>query len=115
MAQPLTLIVIVGEIDLSVASVLGLSGVVLGMLWGAGHPLWFAIGSALFVGLIAALFNGLLVTRLGLPSLVVTLGGLALYRGLGYVIMGDQAVSNFPTEFTALGFGYLPGTLIPWS
>jgi rhamnose transport system permease protein len=77
--------------------------------------MWFAIGAALLVGLVAGAFNGLLVTRLGLPSLVVTVGTMGLYRGLAYVVIGDQAVSNFPAAFTVLGFGYLPGTLIPWS
>lgn len=115
MALPMTLIIICGDIDLSVASVLGLASVVLGSLWMSGHPLWMDISLALLVGLVAGLFNGLLVTRLGLPSLVVTLGTLALYRGLSYVILGDQAVSNFPDAFTNFGFGTIPGTLVPWS
>jgi rhamnose transport system permease protein len=115
MALPMTLIIIAGEIDLSVASVLGLASVVLGLLWQSGHPMWLAIGVALLVGLVAGSLNGLLVTRLALPSLVVTIGTLALYRGLAYVVLGDQAVSNFPTAFTNLGFGTIPGTEIPWS
>ena len=115
MALPMTLIIIAGEIDLSVASLLGLTSVVLGLLWQSGHPLWLAIGVALLVGLVAGSLNGLLVTRLALPSLVVTIGTLALYRGLAYVVLGDQAVSNFPTAFTNLGFGTLPGIQLPWS
>lgn len=115
MALPMTLIIIAGEIDLSVASVLGLASVVLGLLWESGHPLWLAIGVALLVGLVAGCLNGLLVTKLALPSLVVTIGTLALYRGLAYVVLGDQAVSDFPTAFTNLGFGTIPGTEIPWS
>ncbi|HEY6410723.1 MAG TPA: ABC transporter permease, partial [Ktedonobacteraceae bacterium] len=115
MALPMTLIIIAGEIDLSVASVLGLASVVLGLLWQSGHPLWLAIGVALLVGLVAGSLNGLLVTKLALPSLVVTIGTLALYRGLAFVVLGDQAVSNFPTSFTNLGFGSIPGTEIPWS
>ncbi len=115
MALPMTLIIIAGEIDLSVASLLGLASVVLGLLWQSGHPLWLAIGAALLVGLVAGCLNGLLVTRLALPSLVVTIGTLALYRGLAYVVLGDQAVSNFPTSFTNLGFGTIPGTELPWS
>jgi rhamnose transport system permease protein len=115
MALPMTLIIIAGEIDLSVASVLGLASVVLGLLWERGYPMWLAIGVALLVGLVAGGFNGLLVTRLALPSLVVTIGTLALYRGLAYVVLGDQAVSSFPTAFTNLGFGTIPGTEIPWS
>jgi rhamnose transport system permease protein len=115
MALPMTLIIIAGEIDLSVASVLGLASVVLGLLWQTGHPMWFAIGVALLVGLAAGTLNGLLVTRLGLPSLVITIGSLALFRGLAYVVLGDQAVSSFPTDFTNFGFGTIPGTEIPWS
>jgi rhamnose transport system permease protein len=77
--------------------------------------MWLAIGVALLVGLVAGCLNGLLITRLALPSLVVTIGSLALYRGLAYVVLGDQAVSDFPTSFTNLGFGSIPGTEIPWS
>jgi rhamnose transport system permease protein len=115
MALPMTLIIIAGEIDLSVASLLGLTSVVLGLLWQSGHPMWLAIGVALLVGLVAGSLNGLLVTKLALPSLVVTIGTLALYRGLAYVVLGDQAVSNFPTAFTNLGFGTIPGIQLPWS
>ncbi|HEX6479558.1 MAG TPA: ABC transporter permease [Ktedonobacteraceae bacterium] len=115
MALPMTLIIIAGEIDLSVASVLGLSSVVLGLLWERGNPMWLAIGVALLVGLVAGCLNGLLVTKLALPSLVVTIGALALFRGLAYVVLGDQAVSNFPTTFTNFGFSAIPGTELPWS
>lgn len=115
MSLPMTLIIIAGEIDLSIASVLGLASVVLGLLWERGSPMWLAIGAALLIGLVAGCLNGLLVTKLTLPSLVVTIGTLALYRGLAYVVLGDQAVSDFPTAFTNLGFGTIPGTEIPWS
>ena len=115
MALPMTLIIIAGEIDLSVGSLLGLTSVVLGLLWESGHPMWLAIGVALLVGLVAGYLNGILVTKLALPSLVVTIGTLALYRGLAFVVLGDQAVSDLPTSFTNLGFGSIPGTEIPWS
>jgi rhamnose transport system permease protein len=115
MSLSMTLIIIAGEIDLSVASVLGLSSVMMGITWNAGIPLWLDIIIALAVGAVAGLFNGLLVTRLGLPSLVVTLGTLALYRGLAYVILGSQAVSNFPSAYSNFGIGDVPGTLVPWS
>src|SRR5258708_11598362 len=115
MALPMTLIIIAGEIDLSVASLLGLTSVVLGLLWQNGHSMWLAIGVALLVGLVAGCLNGLLVTKLAFPSLVVTIGTLALFRGLAYVVLGDQAVSNFPTAFTNFVFGTIPGTEVPWS
>ncbi len=114
MALSMTLIIIAGEIDLSVASTLGLASVILGATWNAGVPLWLGMIIVLVVGATAGALNGLLVTRLGLPSLVVTLGTLALYRGLAYVVLGDQAVSDFPAAFTTFGFGSVPGTLIPW-
>jgi rhamnose transport system permease protein len=113
-AVPMTLIIIAGEIDLSVESMVGLSGAVLGFLWAAGVALWIAIPLVVILGALGGLLNGLLVTRAGLPSLVVTLGTLALYRGLATVVLGPRAISNFPPEFTAFGFGNVPATPVPW-
>jgi rhamnose transport system permease protein len=115
MALPMTLIVITGDIDLSVESMIGLSGAILGVLWAAGIPLQAGIPIVLIVGVFGGLFNGFLVTRWGLPALVVTLGTLALYRGLANAVLGTSYVSNFPSNFTAFGFGYVPGTSIPWT
>ena len=114
-ALPMTLIIITGEIDLSVESMVGLSGAVLGWLWMNGWPLEIAIPIVILVGALGGLVNGLLVTALGLPSLVVTLGTLALYRGLANIVLGTTAVSNFPSGFTQFGFGNVPGTPIAWS
>jgi rhamnose transport system permease protein len=108
-------IIIMGDIDLSVESMVGLSGAILGVLWAAGIPLQVDIPIVLLVGVVGGLFNGMLVTRWGLPALVVTLGTLALYRGLANVVLGTRYVSNFPKEFTAFGFGYVPGTFVPWT
>lgn len=115
MALPLALIIIAGEIDLSVESMAGLSSALLGFVFLLGWPLWIDIPLVLTVGALGGLFNGLLVTRAGLPSLVVTLGTLALYRGLASVVLGPQSVSGWPAWFTNFGFGDVPGTLIPWS
>jgi rhamnose transport system permease protein len=115
MALGLTLVIVAGEIDLSVASVLGLSSAILGELVKAGLPILIAIPLVLIVGALCGLFNGLLVARVGLPSLVVTLGTLALFRGLAYVVLGDQAVSKFPKTFTDFGFNNVPGTRVPWT
>ncbi|MDQ6673341.1 MAG: ABC transporter permease [Chloroflexota bacterium] len=113
-AVPMTLIIIAGEIDLSVESMVGLSSAVLGFLWAAGVPLWIGIPVVLGMGALGGLMNGVLVMRAGLPSLVVTLGTLALFRGLASVVLGPRAISNFPAEFSAFGFGNVPGTPIPW-
>jgi rhamnose transport system permease protein len=114
MALGLTLVIIAGEIDLSVASVLGLSSAILGELVDKGVPLGVAIALCLVAGALCGLFNGLLVAKVGLPSLVVTLGTLALFRGLAFVVLGDRAVSEFPQGFLDFGFNTVPGTLIPW-
>jgi rhamnose transport system permease protein len=114
MAMPMTLIIVAGEIDLSVESMAGLSSAILGFLWAAGVPLGIAIPVVLVVGALGGLLNGLIVARGGLPSLVVTLGTLALFRGMALIVLGPRGVSNFPSAFTELGFGHVPGTLIPW-
>ncbi|OLC27358.1 MAG: ATPase [Actinobacteria bacterium 13_1_20CM_2_65_11] len=114
MALPLALIIIAGEIDLSVESMLGLSSALLGFTYALGWPLWLDIPLVLIVGATGGLLNGLLVTRAGLPSLVVTLGTLALYRGLASVVLGPRSVSGWPEWFTNFGFNDVPGTLIPW-
>jgi rhamnose transport system permease protein len=114
MALAMTLIIVAGEIDLSVESMAGLASAILGFLWAAGVPLTVGIPVVLVVGVVGGMLNGLLVARGGLPSLVVTLGTLALFRGLALIVLGPRGVSDFPTEFTELGFGHVPGTLIPW-
>ena len=112
-ALPMTYIIVVGEIDLSVASVLGLAGALVGYLWNHNVPFELIVPLVLVAGAIAGLVNGLLVTRLGLPSLAVTIGTLALYRGLAFVILGDQAVADLPTQYTDWAFGTFAGTQIP--
>lgn len=114
MALPLALIIIAGEIDLSVESMLGLACALLGFTYALGWPLWIDIPLVLVVGALGGFFNGMLVTRVGLPSLVVTLGTLALYRGLASVVLGPRSVSGWPEWFTNFGFGDVPGTVIPW-
>ena len=113
MALSMTLLIIVAEIDLSVASILGMTSALLGVLWGLHLPMPLCILLAILAGGAAGLVNGLLVTRLGLPSLAVTIGTLALYRGLAYALLGDRAVADFPAFYTNLGFGVVPGTQIP--
>ncbi len=115
MSLPMALVIIGGEIDLSVESMAGLSSSVLGFLLTAGIPVEIGILAVLAVGAAGGLLNGLLVTRAGLPSLVVTLGTLALYRGLALIVLGPQGVTGFPDWFTEFGFGAIPGTPIPWT
>ena len=115
MTLPLTLIILTGEIDLSVASTLGLSSAMLGYLVLHGWPLGWAFAVVILLGVGAGLFNGLLVTRFGLPSLAVTIGTLTLYRGLAVVILGPNIVSTFPQRFTSIGVNPFAGTFLSWS
>jgi rhamnose transport system permease protein len=114
MALAMTLIIVAGEIDLSVESMAGLASAILGLLWAAGVPLTIGIPIVLLVGALGGLLNGVFIARVGLPSLVVTLGTLALFRGLALIVLGPRGISDFPPEFTELGFGRVPGTPIPW-
>lgn len=113
-ALPMTLLVVCGEVDLSVASVLGLSSALIGALWDGGWAIEVIIPLVLAAGLVCGLVNGLLVTRLGLPSLAVTIGTLTLYRGLAYVMLGTRAVSEFPQQYADLAVGTIPGTPVPY-
>ena len=113
-ALPLTLVIVTGEIDLSVASILGLTSAVMGQLWVAGLPLELVLPLCLLLGAVLGAVNGFFVTRLGLPSLAVTIGTLALYRGLAFVVLGSRAVADFPIGWTTGITANLPGTPIPW-
>jgi rhamnose transport system permease protein len=110
MTLPMTMIVISGEIDLSVASILGMASALLGFLWARGWPMPAIFVTIAVVGLAAGAINGLLVTRLRLPSLAVTIGTLALYRGIATILLGPNTVSNFPTAYTNLGVDAVPFT-----
>jgi rhamnose transport system permease protein len=99
-ALPMTLVIITGEIDLSVASVVGLSSAVLGLLQEHGVGMALSCVIALVVGLVCGAFNGFLVAVVGLPSLAVTIGTLALFRGIAVGLLGTTAVTSFPTSWT---------------
>jgi rhamnose transport system permease protein len=114
-ALPMTLIIITGEIDLSVASMLGLTCTVMGQLWFLGvTSLPVLIALCLLLGAALGAVNATFVTVFGLPSLAVTIGTLALYRGLAYVVLGDRAVANYPVDWTRQIISPIPGTTIPW-
>jgi rhamnose transport system permease protein len=112
-ALPLTLIIIAAEIDLSVASMLGLTCALLGYLWNHNWPIEAIVPVLLVVGGLLGALNGFLVTGLGLPSLAVTIGTLGMYRGLAFVILGDQAITDFPSNYLNLGQSSFAGTQIP--
>jgi rhamnose transport system permease protein len=108
----MTFVIISGEIDLSVASMMGLSAAVLAKLHeGETVPFALAIVIAILAGSIAGLVQGWCVSRLGLPSLVVTLAGLIGLRGLARVFVEDRSFGDFPSWFESLGQDSLIGPL----
>lgn len=106
-AFAMALLIISGEIDLSVAAIIALASTMMGMAVqaGADTPVLVLIG--IVVGLGCGAFNGLLVTRLGLPSIVVTIGTMSLFRGIAFIILGDQAYKGYPESFAFFGQGYV--------
>jgi rhamnose transport system permease protein len=114
-ALAMTLIIVTGEIDISVGSITGLCAAVLGVCLEHGLPIVAAMPLAVVVGAVAGLGNGVIVAYVGLPSLVVTIGTLALYRGIAQIILRERGVSNFPDWYQQIGFGTIGGTPVPWS
>ena len=110
---PMVLLIIAREIDLSVASILALSSVAFGVLLQAAVPLALAVPLVVIFGAALGAVNGVLVAALGLPSLVVTLGTMALYRGIGFIILGAGSINVFPEAVINFGISYVPGTRIP--
>jgi len=106
-ALALALVIIAGEIDLSVASIIAIASTMMGMAatHGAGAPELVLVGMG--TGLVCGAINGWLVTGLGLPSIVVTIGTMSLFRGLAYIILGDKAYTQYPEGFAYFGQGYV--------
>lgn len=112
----IAIVILSGEIDLSMASVMALAAVVVAHLWEQGVPIELGIVVALLVGGVAGLNNGFWVAYVGLPSLAVTLAGLIGYRGVARMLIEDRSIGGFPEWFTALGqrpiLGPFPLTLL---
>jgi rhamnose transport system permease protein len=110
LAVPMTFIIILGGIDLSVGSTMALSAILLGFSWQSfGFPLWLAVCVALGGGALAGLLNGLVIVYLGVPPLIVTLATLAIYRGLSFGISESRSVHGFPESFAFWGSGNVSG------
>ena len=99
----MTFVIINGEIDLSVASVMGLAAVALARLFEVGVPMEIAVIIGLLMGVMAGAFNAFWIAVVGMPSLVVTLAGLIMYRGLALVLVEDRSITGFPAWFNRLG------------
>jgi rhamnose transport system permease protein len=106
-AFAMALLIISGEIDLSVAAIVALASTMMGMAVQAGADTSVLVLIGVIVGLGCGAFNGLLVTRLGLPSIVVTIGTMSLFRGIAFIVLGDQAYKGYPESFAFFGQGYV--------
>ena len=113
MAFGLAFVVIAGEIDISVISTLAVSVVCFAKIFDAGVNIWVAALAGLGIATTLGLVNGVLVGVLNLPSLAITLGTLAAYQGLAFVVLGGGEVASFPPGFAKIGGGYIAGNQLP--
>lgn len=106
-AFAMAMLIIAGEIDLSVASIIALVSTAMGLAMEAGAGVPVLVGVGLLTGLMCGAMNGFLVAGLGLPSIVVTIGTMSLFRGIAYIVLGDQAFTGYPDGFDFFGQGYV--------
>lgn len=105
-ALPMALLIICREIDISVSGILALSSVAMGLAHQYGVPAYGLVVVGISTGIACGFLNGILVTRFALPSIVVTIGTVSLFRGLSSVILGDQAFTGYPQLLIEWGQGY---------
>lgn len=104
----MTFVILIGGIDLSVGSVAGLTGVLLGR--GLEHfPIPIAIVLAVLAGIAVGFFSGVLIARFGLPAFVVTLGVMAIGRSLAYILSGASAIADLPDSFGNIVYASILG------
>jgi putative multiple sugar transport system permease protein len=116
LAIGMVMVIIAGHIDLSVGSVAAFVGAMSGVMirdW--GFPWWAAILGSLIIGAIVGAWQGFWVAALGIPAFIVTLAGMLIFRGLTQIVLGNQQITPFPTEYRQLGGGYLFPQLFPAS
>ena len=108
-ALPLALLIVAGDIDISVGAILALASVAMGLAaeQGVGTPGIACVG--LTTGLAAGCVNGALVTYGRVPSIVATIGTMTLFRGIAYAVLGDRVLKNYPESFAVFGQGYAAG------
>ncbi len=102
MVLGMVLILMLGDIDVSISSIMILSGMTMGLLYQSGIPAIVAILAGIVVGGLCGLFNGFLVGKIGMPAVIVTIAGQSLYRGIAQIILGENTLKQFPKLFTDL-------------
>lgn len=104
------MVLILGEIDISIASIITLSACVAGWTCEQGAPLWLCIGIALGVGVLCGLFNGLLLVKFPeLNSTIITLGTQILFRGIAYMLLEDASLKTYAKQLSNLAWGKIGG------
>src|SRR3954454_24844658 len=112
LAIGMVIVIIAGHIDLSVGSVVALTGAVsASLVIKSGWPWWAGILAALVTGLLIGCWQGFLVAYVGIPAFIVTLGGMLLFRGLAQEVLGNISLSPFPPQYTKVATGFLNGLL----
>jgi rhamnose transport system permease protein len=114
-ALPMTLIIVCGEIDISVGSMVGLCAAVLAVCREQGLSIEVSMLASVGIGVLGGALNGAIIAFIGLPSLVVTIGTLALDRGIAQIILKERGVTGFPDWYQEIGFGTIGETSVPWS
>ena len=114
LALPMIFVIMSGDIDISVASIMALSSFVMGNAASKGAGAGTLVILGLLTGLAAGMLNGFLVTRIRIPAIAVTLATLSVFRGISQAILRDKAYTDYPDSFAYFGQGYLPGTVIPF-
>ena len=109
----LTLIIISGEIDLSIASMIALTAVIFGTVYNAGFGMPASVLIAVLAGSLCGLFNGILVTKLKIPSIILTIGTLTLYRGIAQSLASDFSLGGYPSWFIGIDYRYVGIIPIP--
>ncbi|MGL5011541.1 MAG: ABC transporter permease, partial [Paracoccaceae bacterium] len=106
-AFAMAMLIIAGEIDLSVAAIIALASTAMGLAMTAGADTPVIVLVGITTGVLCGAVNGALVAGMGLPSIVVTIGTMSLFRGISFIILGDQAFNGYPKSFAYFGQGYV--------
>lgn len=108
MIFPMTMILLLGEIDISIGSTVALSAVGMGLVYQQTGSMVIAIVACLILASVCGLLNGILVNLFPeLPTMIITLATLTIYRGFAYILLENQSISGFPDWFQQLGWGKL--------
>ena len=111
MALPMALLIIAGEIDISVGSTMAMASVFMGLAAKLGFGTPMVCMTGVVIGFLAGCVNGVLVTVFRVPSIVATIGTLSLFRGVGYAILGDGVLKSYASNFAYFGQGYVWGPI----